>query len=573
MASITYWARGEPDPRSDATDAIVEPLQARVRDPMWFLTRQWQLGEFQGADAGSPAFVALSELRGQLTAWSVAGQTSATPLTSAPLEYQCAREPFTPDVATRVELGQTFERLLAERGQPPAIVTLFRGAYPVDPVAADPSDLAEVRFRSVVGSRAIDGIALAIAAQAAQPQLPPTPPIPGPSQGPVLAALTDLLAWASATIGVWGTTDPVAWAPDELAYALDVSATAPDGGAVVLAASPGSDGMLDWSAFDLEAPARVPTQAAPTQAAPTTRAVIPTHVRFRGMPNARFWDFEISGTDLGSIIPDRRDLARLALMDFALVHANDWFMIPIDMAPGTLYQLDALVVHDVFGVTTTVPRADRQPATAGQWSLFTTSIVGQPPGTTADFFVLPSSAASGFQAGTVLEQVRFGRDEMANMVWGQELTTENALGAPWSGHERDIARNVPAPGAAPPPPPLPPGIALRYDIQTRVPEYWIPFLPLSIDPAAGTVALERGAMLRDDGTPILPAGRVLNPSSLVGNPYRINEEEIARVGVQIERLVCRSRWVDGGTTLWVMRRRGPGGGESSSGLRFDQATM
>ena len=29
-------------------------LRAEVRDPLWFLTRQWQFGELQGEDAGSP---------------------------------------------------------------------------------------------------------------------------------------------------------------------------------------------------------------------------------------------------------------------------------------------------------------------------------------------------------------------------------------------------------------------------------------------------------------------------------------------------------------------------------------
>ena len=32
-----------------------ESLAARIHDPLWFLSRQWQLGEFQGDDAGSPA--------------------------------------------------------------------------------------------------------------------------------------------------------------------------------------------------------------------------------------------------------------------------------------------------------------------------------------------------------------------------------------------------------------------------------------------------------------------------------------------------------------------------------------
>ena len=108
--SITYWVRVEPDPRSDATDALIVPLQARVRDPMWFLTRQWQLGEFQGADAGSPAYVALTERTGKMSSWSVAGGTP-TAIGVAPLERETEREAFSPDLATRVELGQTFEAL------------------------------------------------------------------------------------------------------------------------------------------------------------------------------------------------------------------------------------------------------------------------------------------------------------------------------------------------------------------------------------------------------------------------------------------------------------------------------
>jgi hypothetical protein len=565
--SLTYWMRGEPDPRSDATDALIVPLQARVRDPMWFLTRQWQLGEFQGADAGSPAYAALTELTGQLSAWSVTG-AAPTPLGAAPLE----REAFTPDLATRVELGQTFERLLTEHTQA-GLIGDFRTAYAIASVPVDPSDDAEVRFRSVVGDRAIDGIALASAFAASAPALPPAPSVPGPAQSDVLAALNDFASWIANTIGVFGTTDPVAWAPDRLEYALTISGTGPTGQPVSLTATPGSDGMLDWPAFDLIGSRQVPASRGASNGKGKTRAIIPAHVRFRGAPNARFWDFEMAGTDLGSMIPDKRDLARLAVMDFVLLHSNDWFLVPIDMAPGTMHEIAQLVVHDVFGVTTAIGRADRQPDAVGNWSMFATSIAGGPPATTADFFVLPSSAASAIQTGPVIEEVQFGRDEMANMVWGLEQETENALGQAWSGHERDIVRNMPPPGATPPPPPLP-GVGLRYVIQNRVPEYWIPFLAVSIDPAAGSVALERSAMLRDDGTPIEPAGRILKPSSIAaGAPYRVPEEEIARTGVLVQRVVSRCRWVDGGTALWTMRRRGPGPGEVSSALQFDQAIV
>jgi hypothetical protein len=188
--------------------------------------------------------------------------------------------------------------------------------------------------------------------------------------------------------------------------------------------------------------------------------------------------------------------------------------------------------------------------------------------------VLPPTGSQTAQEGTVIEDVRFLRDEMANMAWAVEFVTENGLGAPWPGHERDLAINArPETGAGPatsggstrPP--------LRYQLQTRVPENWIPLLPVAIDAANGDIALERAAMLRPvaEPTPVLPAGRILQPSSLSGGAYRIREEEVPREGVRVSRVVCRARGSDGATYLWIARRKQIGRGEGSSGLRFDVA--
>src|SRR5712671_5161293 len=54
MASITIWNRVEPRARSQD---MKSGLEARVHDPLWLLTRQWQVGEFAGRDAGSPVMV------------------------------------------------------------------------------------------------------------------------------------------------------------------------------------------------------------------------------------------------------------------------------------------------------------------------------------------------------------------------------------------------------------------------------------------------------------------------------------------------------------------------------------
>ena len=48
---VRGWNRLEGRPRSADFE---RSLRAEVRDPLWFLTRQWQFGEFEGDDAGSP---------------------------------------------------------------------------------------------------------------------------------------------------------------------------------------------------------------------------------------------------------------------------------------------------------------------------------------------------------------------------------------------------------------------------------------------------------------------------------------------------------------------------------------
>ena len=40
--------------------AVRAALRAEVHDPVWFLGRQWQLGEHRGRDAASPALVHLT---------------------------------------------------------------------------------------------------------------------------------------------------------------------------------------------------------------------------------------------------------------------------------------------------------------------------------------------------------------------------------------------------------------------------------------------------------------------------------------------------------------------------------
>src|SRR5258707_14010327 len=47
---ITAYNRLEPRAR---TEDFARSLRAEIRDPLWLLTRQWQMGELEAEDAGS----------------------------------------------------------------------------------------------------------------------------------------------------------------------------------------------------------------------------------------------------------------------------------------------------------------------------------------------------------------------------------------------------------------------------------------------------------------------------------------------------------------------------------------
>jgi hypothetical protein len=585
--SITYWTRVEPDVH---TSAINETLAARVRDPLWLLTRQWQFGEFQGEDAAPPAFVQVSTQHTPFVGWRAVGQTTQSLSSGTPLEPLLEREPFPPsDLALQVELGQTFEALLTEAGGGD-LVGDFRAAYVITPVSEDElvrwADQEAARFLTVCAGRAINGVRLYQEAERAAPALPALPPLDATRQAVVRSALERYRHWVQEVFGEPGVEDPATWRPERLEYDAEALAATASGGSAVLSVEAARDSDLDWHAFDLRALSNERVGSLPESAIVASgQSLLPTHVRFAGMPNARWWDFEDSAVDFGDVRPDLRDVARLMLIDMMLVHGTDWFFIPLSQQVGTLARIDTLVVHDVFGGLTLVERADRTPVAPGQrWTMFSTSVVtssltGGPAGLEgldgpADFFLLPPSAGSAVQIGAALEEVRFFRDPLASMVWAVEHTTENRVGRPWPGHERDLASGSPTPSPTTPPegadrPPL------RYQIQSQVFENWIPFLAVSVDRGRGETALERGAMLRPapNGDPVAiePAGRILQPTSLGSTPYYLRPEAVPRSGVRVLRLPRRVRWSNGSTHVWIGRHTATGQGEGASGLHHDRA--
>ncbi len=574
MPSITYWNRLEPRARSND---LAGALAARVRDPAWFLARQWQFGELAGEDAGSPAYVRISAAVSPMIGWQ--GQSGGATLMAGgvPLEPATLAEPFSPDdLALWVEMGNLFDFYLAFWGLSD-VRSHWLGAFPIgEAPVGSPDDPRSARLRALWRGRVIDGLAV-YQASLATPEPPPAPPPGVPASVPqahwatASQTIQNFRTWVEANFpgGAIAAGDPAAWRPDRLDHELRVFAGVPgESGTVaaaVLDAHPDRSGDLSWYAFDAAFGNVPPELPAPTREN-ITRSVIPGPVKFRGMPNERFWDFEDGRVDPGALRLDRRDLMGMVLADFMLVHGNDWFLVPFEQPIGTVCRSELTVV-DVFGVTTQVPRAedvDSELDDGKRWSLFSVRGLGHG-------FLVPASAGGTVQDGRAIEEVRFLRDETANLAWAVERETESPIGRGRPGHDRL---------AAPPPPPAT-GIApLRYQLQTHVPTHWIPFHAAAIPPASsGQTALEMAALLAPDGEPdapliaAQPVGKILRPASLApGVPYRIREEEVPREGTRVIRFARWARSSTGASYLWIARKRTIGGGEGWSGLRFDRTS-
>jgi hypothetical protein len=544
---LTIWTRLEPRCRSEDMTAA---LEARTHDPYWMLARQWQLGELSGDDAGSPIIASVTTVDVPLDRCAgPAGGPAAIPA-GTPLEAYVEREAVRPggaavDYRQAADAGLYFLRLLRAGNvgkYASAYVTRYAIAAPTAALDAPALALAEV-----VAHRVPDGVRLAADLRAAQPGLPALPVVSAADRAAVQAAAAAFLTWYDALYDAPPATAPSSWVDERMEYRFTIDASATDTPCAFVADQYTGD-PLDWPSFDHVAAPLGPVTAAPGA---VSRTLVPAPVTFKGMPARRYWQLEDANVDLGAIDAGPADLARLMLREFALIYGNDWFVIPVPVAVGSVARISSLVVTDTFGVAQAIPHYAAT-ADGGRWRMFAVS------GDALDHrLILPPVLARGL-VSVPQEQVLLVRDDAASIAWAVERVVAGASGA-----AIDRASST-AVGAPPAPPPS--GTTLRYRLGTAVPEYYIPFIAGPIDTTSRR--MQRAALLRTDGTrtPITPLGRLLAPD------VPMFEEEFIREGVRVERMYRLARWTDGSTHLWLARRKVTGATAGSSGLQFDQVT-
>jgi hypothetical protein len=379
-----------------------------------------------------------------------------------------------------------------------------------------------------------------------------------------------------------------AWQPDRLEYQFACSASDGEGGEKVLTAGEYFHGRLDWYNFDWDRGRRtldeagVPAAELPVEKQFATRSFIPAPVRFNGMPDTRWWAFEDGKTNFGDIRPGATDLAKLLLMEFGLVYANDWFLLPHTVPTGSVLNVKGLAVTNTFGERFWIEAAGRGSDEAWQrWAMFSLNIKGERE-EPADLTLLILPTVPKVHEGEPLEEVALIRDEMANMVWGIETAVPMPHGWKRSGsiaamEYRDHLQLLLDQTAVAPAAPTEWKAQVRYDIMTTVPENWIPFVPEHIENDNRQIQLRRAAMPRYLANDPAPAFERVRPRTTLlregldrNGPYRIHEEEVPRAGVHVLQSFQRTRWNDGRVFTWIGVKKRTGRGEGHSGLSFDR---
>lgn len=596
---LPVFNRLEARPRTHDFDRA---LRAEIRDALWMLTKQWQMGEFKADDTGSPISSKMYIDKTMLTKYKPAEHPAEVFDDNVPLEAKVEQRniPFKAgdlEIALdlRLVMGRQWTKLLDKHGFDPALKDDYVFHYPIyEPKPNERKDVyycssqQSWRKHAASAGRHIDGKKLYDDIVANRTQHVSTVNA-DPAVRDELIELGDrFVRWYNTLfLQPDERTARGAWLPSSLEYQFGCSAPM-DGGEKILSAKEYYHGHLDWYNFSVNDETTTLGDVEPLPRdeafnAPVIRSFIPTPVQFDGMPNTRWWTFEEGKTNFGDIKPDTTDINKLLLMEFGLIYANDWYLLPITLPAGSISNVRGMTVRNVFGENFWISATGRgQDDDPNRWTMYSMDIAG-PEHRPADtsFMVIPS--VPKIQEGEPLEEIWLVRDEVANMVWGIEARIPLPSGESIPGREAalDTLKHLKRIINALPPvsddTPIP-AADLRYKIMSSVPENWIPFISTHEEGSIRATRLQRGSMpriLERDPDQLIekvkPRSNVLREglNQTRKQSYFINEEEVLRAGTNLTQSFQRTRWYGGQVYTWFGVRKQTGRGEASSQLKFD----
>ena len=598
--AITYWNRLEGRPRSVNFDRA---LKAEIKDALWMINKQWQMGEFKGDDAGSPIKAKVHTHVTKLTKYQPADYAAEQFGEDIPLEAEVEkltvpffyeRKPISLDI--RSMMGRYFLKLIKD--QPHEIKQQFKEKFPIkepDPLNREDAYICahveEWQQFSALAGRCVDGGKLYFFLKENGVDL-----IHDGIIGLTLNQRSELeekgeqfIRWFDKFFLQPTEDDQNAWKPSHLEYQFRCSAPV-DGEDKVFDAKEFYHGKLDWFSLDVDPNPQKrgigqEKNSNGTTEYTITKSFIPSPISFEGMPNTRWWEFENRKANFGDINPDTTDLGKLLVIQFGLVYANDWFIIPFTLPVGSIAEVKGLTVTNTFNERIWIdPSGKGNDEDWQRWNMYTLNILGDKK-VAANRSTLFLPTAGDKLVSKPIEEILLLRDEMANMVWGIEKLVPLPSGRSKRGseagietfnHLKKILEHNLGTGALTPKE-IEYNADIKYQLMTSVPIHWIPFINVHVEGSNREIQLQRAGMpLIIEGDPELPEKIVPRTSLNYGRektpmePYRIFEEEVSRAGTRVMRSFQRTTWYGGERVLWLGSSKYTGRGEGSSGLVFDQ---
>ncbi|MCE8428175.1 MAG: hypothetical protein J5U19_07310 [Candidatus Methanoperedens sp.] len=543
-------------------------LSAEIHDALWMLTRQWQMGEFDAEDAGTPVKTKLLVEQQKMTHMDT-GNKGVFPLPlAAPLEMVVEKEGRIADLAFRIETGKLFKQILIEnnlQAQLADFLAMFKIqklelAQESSPegklVARIRSNRSDLQLFDALKNRVLDGFvifeALTKPGNTYQSWIEASLATSGSTVvANAIKAGQDFRTQVDFFYGADMQKANAVWRSENLDYQFNIQTDEDPAKATIMEVKSYPGGRLDWYDFDIK-------QTANGNAQLTTHTFIPSPVTYPGMPKSRWWEMEENEINFGNINAKTTDLPTLILIDFALIYGNDWLMIPFPMELNNLCTIKGFLVKDVFGFHTYIPPVDTSSDISWKkWSLFShTDNSGK---SKEPLFYLAPTLLKPLEQEP-LEKVSFLRDEISNMAWAFENVIPGALGKGLRGAEvpeKEEAEEGTTTKDQP----------LKYLLGKEVPFYQVPFIPVEIpfDSEHSKMHLQRARM----PTGPEPRGVFLTE---IPSPYYIHEENISRAGTTLIRRWQRTRWINGTVAQWIGREKQAGKSEGSSTLLFDLLT-
>lgn len=572
-------------------DDLTQALSMKVYDPLWLLSRQWQMGEFRANNAG--------------TAVSVKCVVRQEDCSKDPIEPDTEKVNPAIDLMVRVESAMHYIEMLGKpatpeaRQQLQATIAQLRKDYKIDWGGTESYILdceatreaeaglnaQRIKFASTFRNKAFDGYQLYLDKKK--------------ENSAIAKSYTRWFEDQYLPAGADGSSNSH-WQEQALNYEIKLQA-----GMHHFKGDRYQGGRLSWYTVDDD------TKDNRITGDRQVIASLPTPAQYPGAPNKRLWQFEDRSVYMGNSV-EQQSQANEMFLKFATLYSNDWMLIPLKTDIGKYIVVEEIEVKNTFGILQKIKRrsgfGDNVNPLDEPWQMFTNTKYGTTDGRHVGngLFYAPQLVTT--LEGVPVEEVELLRDEMANMVWGVEKTVSDGCGSTLDEQQKAVwlksivdelyekNREKPEPGK----------VtfsqngdvdrkggeqcAYSYTLQTHVPYNWIPFVPEHIKEEGPfesyfklwgrEMVLRRGKMpchiLTEKGferKPVLPVSSILRKGLDGGEdqykPLFINEEEVQQTGIRLTKNYQRARWLNGKTYLWLGMYKKLAKFSENSGLEFD----